>query len=92
MGEKLFRKQLSMYQNKSFADYVFGGNHAEASLARDLLERESKILLFDEFDKANSIFYSAFYQMFDEGRYEDKNYSFDMQNSIIICTSNFLNL
>lgn len=92
IGEKLFRKQFSMYQNYSFADYVFGSNHNASSLARDLLARESNIILFDEFDKPSNFFYSAFYQMFDEGIFVDKNYHVYLQDSIILCTSNFLNL
>lgn len=92
LNEKLFRKQFSMYQNYSFADYVFGSNHNSSSLARDLLDRESNIILFDEFDKPSSVFYSAFYQMFDEGVFVDKNYKVDLQNSIILCTSNFRSL
>lgn len=92
IGVKLFRKQFSMYQNMAFADYVFGSNHNSSSLARDLLDRDSNIILFDEFDKPSSIFYSAFYQMFDEGKFVDKNYKVNLKNSIIICTSNFLNL
>ena len=92
LRQKLFRKQFSMYQNNNFYDYVFGSNHSSTSLARDLLERESNIILFDEFDKTSTVFYSAFYQMFDEGEYIDKNYRVDMRNSIIFCTSNFLNI
>ncbi|GEQ61662.1 AAA family ATPase [Vagococcus lutrae] len=89
LDENLFRKQFSMYQSGEFGNYVFGGNHTESSLARDLLDRESNVILFDEFDKPNQIFYSAFYQMFDEGVFEDKNYKVNLKNSIIICTSNF---
>lgn len=33
--------------------------------------------------------YSAFYQLFDEGLFEDKNYKEELYNSIIICTSNY---
>ena len=43
----------------------------------------------DEFDKANSTFHSAFYQIFDEGIYEDQNYHLELFQSIIICTSNY---
>jgi len=89
LGEKLFRKQFSMYQSGEFGNYVFGGNHTESSLARDLLDRESNVILFDEFDKPNQVFYSAFYQMFDEGVFEDKNYKVNLKDSVIICTSNF---
>lgn len=92
LDEKLLRKQFSMYQNNYFSDYVFGSNHSSLSLARDLLDRESNIILFDEFDKSNTIFHSAFYQMFDEGIFVDKNYRVDLKDSIILCTSNFLNL
>ena len=92
LGEKLFRKQFSMYQNNSFFDYVFGEKHGISSLARDLLNRESNVILCDEFDKAESTFYSAFYQLFDEGILIDKNYEVKLKNSIIICTSNYRNL
>lgn len=44
LEQELFRKQFSMYQNYSFADYVFGSNHNSSSLARDLLDRE--VMLF----------------------------------------------
>ena len=92
MGETIFRKQFSMYQNNSFSDYVFGESHTASSFARDLLERKSNVILFDEFDKTANIFYSAFYQMFDEGIFVDKNYTVNLKNSIIICTSNFNDL
>ena len=91
LEEKLFRKQLSMFQNNKFSEYLFGGNHMQSSFARDLLERESNIILLDEFDKAASIFHEAFYQLFDEGVYEDPNYTVKLDNSIIICTSNYIN-
>lgn len=91
LGQHLFRKQFSMFQTNSFADYIFGASHNSSSLSRDLLERESNVILFDEFDKPNNMFYSAFYQMFDEGKYEDKNYKVNLKNSIILCTSNFRN-
>lgn len=90
LGEELFRVQFSMYQSSAFADYIFGSDISTPSLARDLLERQSNVILFDEFDKCGSLFYSAFYQMFDEGVFKDKNYSVDLKNSIILCTSNFL--
>lgn len=88
-NEKLFRKQLSMYQTEEYSNYMFGGNHVRSCLARELLERESNVILLDEFDKMHRIFYSAFYQMFDEGVFEDKCYKVNLKNSIIICTSNF---
>lgn len=92
MGEKLFRKQFSMFQNNKFSEYLFGGAHMQASFSRDLLERESNIILLDEFDKAANVFHDAFYQLFDEGIFEDSNYKVSLKNSIIICTSNYLDV
>lgn len=85
----LFRKQFSMYQNNEFATYLFGGNYYEGSFAKDLLDRDSNVILLDEFDKSNSVFHSAFYQLFDEGIYEDRNYKVNLDRAIIICTSNY---
>ena len=81
-----------MYQNGEFANYLFGGRYNEKSFAKDLLGRDSNVILLDEFDKANSIFHSAFYQLFDEGIYEDQNYKVDVKHGIIICTSNYLSI
>ena len=92
IGEELFRKQFSMFQNNKFSEYLFGGAHMQASFSRDLLERESNIILLDEFDKAANVFHDAFYQLFDEGIFEDSNYKVSLKNSIIICTSNYLNI
>ena len=90
LGQPLFRKQFSMFHSGEFQGYLFGGSHTQASFARDLLERESNVLLLDEFDKPHPVFHSAFYQLFDEGIFEDKNYQLSLYNSIIICTSNYL--
>ncbi|WP_298864183.1 AAA family ATPase [uncultured Microbacterium sp.] len=91
LGEQneLMRKQFSMFQNDRFASYLFGGHHNEASFAHDLLDRESGVILIDEFDKANPIFHSAFYQLFDEGVFEDRNYRLEIGPALIICTSNY---
>ncbi|MBJ8031913.1 MULTISPECIES: AAA family ATPase [Bacillus cereus group] len=89
-GQKeLFRKQLSMYHNESFGSYIFGDK--ANSFSKDLIDRQTNVLLLDEFDKASPIFYSAFYQMFDEGEFTDKYYNVKLEDSIIICTSNFNN-
>ncbi|AZR76743.1 AAA family ATPase [Bacillus thuringiensis] len=87
--KKLFRKQFSMYQNESFSSYLFGDSTTRSSFSKDLLDRESNIILLDEFDKAHPIFHSAFYQMFDEGIFVDKNYKVNLEKAIIICTSNY---
>lgn len=89
LEEKIFRKQFSMFQNNQFSTYLFGGAHYEKSFAKDLLDRESNVILLDEFDKANPVFHSAFYQLFDEGYFEDQNYIVQLKKSVIICTSNY---
>ena len=78
-----------MYHSEKFASYIFGGTHSEPSFAHDLLDRESGVILIDEFDKANAVFHGAFYQFFDEGTYEDRNYRVEVGRSLIICTSNY---
>lgn len=92
LKQKLFRKQFSMFNSDEFTSYLFGGKHSQNCLAKELLERESNIILFDEFDKTHPVFHSAFYQLFDEGIYEDKNYCVTLEKSIIICTSNYSSL
>jgi len=85
---KILRKQFSMFHNESFYSYIFGDR--TNSFAKDLIDRESNIILLDEFDKCNRVFFSAFYQFFDEGVYEDKFYKVDLSNTLILCTSNYL--
>lgn len=91
LGGNLLRIQFSMMQSQEAYNYVFGGEHSRSSFAKDLQCRETNIVLIDEFDKVNPIFYNAFYEMFDEGRFVDTNYEVDVRNCIFICTSNFKN-
>ncbi|MBM7837112.1 ATP-dependent protease HslVU (ClpYQ) ATPase subunit [Alkalihalobacillus xiaoxiensis] len=88
---KLTRIQFSMMQTEEAYKYIFGDEHGKPSLARDLLARESNIILIDEFDKVNPGLYNVFYQMFDEGEFEDINYHIDVSNTIFILTTNFQN-
>ena len=78
-----------MQTNEAY-NYVFGAEHSKASFARDMMARESNIILIDEFDKVNPNFYNAFYELFDEGKYVDTNYEVDLKNSIFLCTCNFM--
>ena len=78
-----------MFHSDKFASYVFGGTHSESSFARDLVDRSSGVILIDEFDKANPVFHSAFYEIFDQGVFEDKNYRVEIGPTLIICTSNY---
>lgn len=85
----LLRRQFSMFHSQKFSSYLFGGEVSEASFARDLLERDSGAILLDEFDKANPMFHSAFYQLFDDGIFEDKNYRAQVGPAVIVCTANY---
>jgi len=90
LGGNLLRIQFSMMQTAEAYNYVFGAEHSKNSFARDMMGRESNVVLIDEFDKVNPNFYNAFYELFDEGRYVDSNYDVDLKKTIFICTCNFM--
>ncbi len=89
LNSDMVRIQFSMQQTNSAYQYIFGAEHGEDSLARELVRRSSNVILLDEFDKVVPAFYNAFYQMFDEGVFVDTTYSVDVSNCIIICTTNY---
>ncbi len=89
MGGELLRIQFSMMQTTEAYNYVFGAEHSKGSLARDMMARESNVILIDEFDKVNPVFYNAFYELFDEGRYVDTNYDVNLGQAIFLLTCNF---
>lgn len=89
MGGELLRIQFSMMQSNEAYNYIFGAEHSKNSLARDMLARESNVILIDEFDKVDPNFYNAFYELFDEGIFVDTNYRVDLRHTIIILTGNF---
>ncbi|MCI9083830.1 MAG: ATP-dependent Clp protease ATP-binding subunit [Lachnospiraceae bacterium] len=91
IGTEMVRIQFSMQQTNNAYQFIFGAEHGENCLARELIRRKSNIILLDEFDKVHSSFYNAFYQMFDEGVFVDSNYSVDVEKCIIICTTNYAN-
>lgn len=88
-NDNIKRFQLSMYQTEHAYRFLFGSDPQEDSLAKDLLYRETNVVLFDEFDKVNRNLYSAFYELFDEGKLVDRNYTAKVDNAIFICTSNY---
>jgi len=91
LGGGLLRIQFSMMQTSEAYNYVFGAEHSKSSFARDLISRESNVILIDEFDKVSQNFYNAFYELFDEGRYVDINYDVDLRRSVFFCTCNYSN-
>ena len=90
LGGRLLRIQFSMMQTVEAYNYVFGGEHSKSSFARDMIARETNVILIDEFDKVNSSFYNAFYELFDEGKYVDMNYEVKLNDAIFVCTCNFM--
>jgi len=88
--DKMLRIQFSMQQTAEAFNYIFGAKHGEACLGRDLIRRESNVILFDEFDKVPPSLHNAFYQMFDEGIFVESNYSVNLEKSIILCTTNYM--
>lgn len=90
LGGELLRIQFSMMQTAEAYNYVFGAEHSKNSFARDMMSRESNVILIDEFDKVNPNFYNAFYELFDEGKYTDSNYVVDLKGTIFLCTCNFM--
>lgn len=89
LGGSLLRVQFSMMQTGEAYDYVFGAEHSKSSFARDMIGRESNVILIDEFDKVNPALYNAFYELFDEGKYVDTNYDVSLGQTIFLLTCNF---
>lgn len=89
MGGNLLRVQFSMMQTSEAYNYIFGAEHSKASFARDMMMRETNVILIDEFDKVNPSLYNAFYELFDEGKYVDTNYDVNLGQAIFLLTCNF---
>lgn len=89
LGGELLRVQFSMMQTQEAYNYIFGAEHSKSSFARDMMGRESNVILIDEFDKVNPIFYNAFYELFDEGSYVDTNYDVSLGHAVFLLTCNF---
>lgn len=85
----IFRQQLSMYKTNEFFSYIFGGEEHNISFSKDIMRYEGNVILFDEFNQCPPGVYSAFFQMFDEGEFEDNHYKVNLSNTIIICTANY---
>ncbi len=80
-----------MMQTAESYNYVFGAEHSKESFAKDMMARESNVILIDEFDKVDPSLYNAFYELFDEGHYVDTNYDVDLGQAIFLLTCNFKN-
>ena len=49
LGGELLRIQFSMMQTQEAYDYVFGAEHSKSSFARDMMGRESDVILIDAY-------------------------------------------
>lgn len=87
---EIVREQMSMASNENSIKYYKSTEHTQDSFSKKLMNRTSNLILLDEFALAHPVILSAFFELFDEGVYTDSNYTVDMKNSIIICTSNIL--
>jgi len=88
-GGKFLETHMSMFQNLSYADYIFGDKPNRKTFAYELYERESNVVFLDEIDKCLPLFYSAFYSLFDMGIYKDSTYVVDTSGLLIVMTSNY---
>lgn len=91
-NKNIVREQMSMAGGDYSVKYYKSTSHADNSFSKTLLNRESNIILLDEFALAPNFFHTTFFQMFDEGIFVDQNFTVDVSNSIIICTSNLLTI
>lgn len=82
-GGEIIKEQMSMVHGEESLKYFKSTHHSEDSFSKKLINRTSNIILLDEFARSPSYIQDSFLQMFDEGIYEDNNYSVDMRKSII---------
>lgn len=86
---KFLEKHLSMFKNSIYSDYFFGTAPNRIGIGYDLLERESNLIFFDEFDKCLDYFYSVFYTLFDNILFKDATYDVNVSCTLFMLTSNF---
>lgn len=91
-SNKIIREQMSMSMGDTSVRYFKSADHSENSFSKSLLNRESNVILLDEFALAPEYIQTSFFQLFDEGKFVDQNFDVDMRNSVIICTSNYTNI
>ncbi|MDR0919453.1 MAG: AAA family ATPase [Oscillospiraceae bacterium] len=86
---KFLEKHLSMFKNNVNSEYLFGNQPNRTNIGFDLLQRESNLLFLDEFDKLADYFYSIFYTLFDNIKFNDSTYEVDISGLLIFLTSNY---
>ncbi len=90
--ERMLRFDLSEYQGRFAVEKLIGTPHdkdREGLLTEAVRNQPYSVLLFDEFEKADSEIFSLFLQILDEGRLTDaRGNTTDFRQTLIFLTSN----
>lgn len=90
--KRMVRFDLSEYQGRYAVEKLIGSPHdkdREGLLTEEVRNQPYSVLLFDEFEKADSEIYSLFLQILDEGRLTDaRGRTTDFRQTLIFLTSN----
>ena len=91
----MVRLDMSEYADKISTNKLIGSasgyvGYEEGGILTEAIKKNNHcVLLLDEIEKANEAIFNMFLQVFDEGRLTDnKGYTVDFRNVIIIMTSN----
>lgn len=91
-SERMLRFDLSEYRGRFAVEKLIGSPHdksREGLLTEAVKNQPFCVLLFDEFEKADSEIYNLFLQILDEGRLTDANgQTTDFRQTLIFLTSN----
>ena len=90
--KRMVRFDLSEYQGRYAVEKLIGSPHdkdREGLLTEEIRNQPFSVLLFDEFEKADSDIFSLFLQILDEGRLTDaRGRTTDFRQTLIFLTSN----
>ncbi len=90
--KRMVRFDLSEYQGRYAVEKLIGSPHdkdREGLLTEEIRNQPFSVLLFDEFEKADSHIFNLFLQILDEGRLTDaRGQTTDFRQTLIFLTSN----
>jgi ATP-dependent Clp protease ATP-binding subunit ClpC len=91
-SDRMLRFDLSEYRGRFAVEKLIGSPHdkdREGLLTEAVRNQPYSVLLFDEFEKADSEIYNLFLQILDEGRLTDaRGQTTDFRQTLIFLTSN----
>lgn len=94
-NEKQIKLNFGNYSTKDVLNSLIGspkgyiGSEDGGELTNKIKSSKSKIILIDEFEKANNEIFNFFYELLEDGKYTDRlGVEHDMNQYIIIFTSN----